>query len=72
MGADVGRRSWWRDQGRLVLNPLSVPAESRGARIRTEDLADPNGALYQAELRPEAPSLERNPVRGLGLDAANR
>ena len=26
---------------------------SRGAEIRTRDLTDPNGARYQAALRPE-------------------
>jgi hypothetical protein len=29
----------------------------RGDRIRTDGLADPNGALYQAELHPERPQV---------------
>ena len=29
-------------------------ASNRGARIRTGDLADPNGARYQAAPRPDA------------------
>jgi dinuclear metal center YbgI/SA1388 family protein len=32
-------------------------AEYRGARIRTGDLTDPNGARYQAAPRPDAPSV---------------
>ena len=34
--------------------PLALRRRSRGARIRTGDLADPNGARYQAALHPEA------------------
>jgi hypothetical protein len=34
--------------------PSIQPAANRGARIRTGDLTDPNGARYQAAPRPDA------------------
>jgi dinuclear metal center YbgI/SA1388 family protein len=37
------------------------PKENRGARIRTGDLADPNGARYQAAPRPDAPAVSHTP-----------
>jgi hypothetical protein len=33
---------------------MEGPIKYRGARIRTGDLADPNGARYQAAPRPDA------------------
>ena len=38
----------------LVFAAIRGPTEYRGARIRTGDLADPNGARYQAAPRPDA------------------
>ncbi len=35
----------------------------RGARIRTGDLADPNGARYQAAPRPDAPPVSHTALR---------
>lgn len=34
------------------VTPTPLP-QSRGGQIRTDDLSDPNRALYQAELRPD-------------------
>ncbi len=36
---------------------LAQHEHNRGARIRTGDLADPNGARYQAAPRPDAPAV---------------
>ena len=36
----------------------------RGARIRTGDLTDPNGARYQAAPRPDAPSVFHTAIFG--------
>ncbi len=49
------------------------PPEYRGARIRTGDLADPNGARYQAAPRPDdPPSIPQPPAsRGRGQAYSN-
>ena len=39
--------------GLVVLIGAVLPSNSRGARIRTGDLCDPNAALYRTEPRPE-------------------
>src|ERR1700720_2792174 len=62
---------------------MGRPAENwndnRGARIRTGDLADPNGARYQAAPRPEedfsmpsAPSGVRSARARHGLEVPHR
>lgn len=35
------------------MTPNNLTHISRGGQIRTDDLTDPNRALYQAELRPD-------------------
>lgn len=42
-------------QATAELSSIHLPC-NRGARIRTGDLADPNGARYQAAPRPDAPT----------------
>ena len=50
----------WADLARDRICPSAVSREgrfdlqNRGARIRTGDLTDPNGARYQVAPRPEA------------------
>jgi len=43
---------------------IRKPTANRGARIRTGDLADPNGARYQAAPRPDARQVShKRPLR---------
>lgn len=45
--------SWPVVSNQFSTNYRNLFTNSRGGRIRTDDLSDPNRALYQAELRPE-------------------
>ena len=62
--------AWLRSEG-LVLTTTSELADGlyRGAQIRTGDLTDPNGARYQAALRPDARGLSA-PKADYGIQPA--
>ena len=58
---------WNLDHPQNPENPRRTGAlEHRGARIRTGDLADPNGARYQAAPRPDAKRSIPHTARTLG------
>ena len=48
---------------------LAPGVSNRGARIRTGDLTDPNGARYQAALRPETGDYPRRAATRARQDA---
>lgn len=54
------------------VTPTPLPQTSRGGRIRTDDLSDPNRALYQAEPRPVTNGKYSRPPGASQLSPAGR